>query len=392
MRSTAVENLVVVGGGMAGLRTAQGLRNLGFEGRIQLVSDEAHLPYDRPPLSKEFLRGELAADAPMLVTTHELAEQGIELVRSAATGLDVVNRRIQTATSWIAYDRAVIATGSVARRFPEGHGTGSPVAVLRALDDALALRKELANARSVTVIGGGLIGCEVAATCVALGLDVSIVEPAPTLMMRSFGEQLGSYLETLHRERGIRVVTGSGVSSVTRRSDSSPRKIELISGEYILADAVVAGIGADPSVEWLMDSGLAVENGLLCDSTLTTSSPDVMVAGDVANVMGLDGVPVRSEQWINAVDQARHVAANLLLAHDQRSTFEGSGYFWSNQHGLLLQGVGSHQEADIVVHARDPETHTFLATAVRDGKPVGLFAAGNIREFAQERQRLGFAA
>jgi 3-phenylpropionate/trans-cinnamate dioxygenase ferredoxin reductase subunit len=386
-----VQNIVVVGGGMAGIRVAQGLRSRGFDGRLLLLSDEVHLPYDRPPLSKEFLTNEAAPAVPALVTAAELTELNIDIVHTKATGLDADGHRVLAGHLSYSYDRAVIATGAAARRLRTADGGAAP-AVLRTLNDAMALRTSLAGARSIAVIGGGLIGCEVAATSRSLGLDVSIVEPAPSLMMRSFGEKLGGYLQDMHVARGVRVLTGVGVATVTKRGDpvgGGSWTIHLTSGEIIDSDALMTGVGAEANVGWLRDSGLVVEDGVLCDRTLTTSDSDVMVAGDVAKVLNATGEYVRYEQWLNAVDQAQHIAENLLLPHAERSPYTNAGYFWTQQYDVRAQGIGAHHDADLVLEAHDPLTHTFLAKAVRDGTVVGMFAAGFVREFAVERRKLG---
>jgi NADPH-dependent 2,4-dienoyl-CoA reductase/sulfur reductase-like enzyme len=387
MRSVhEVRAVAIIGGGMAGLRTAEGLRGHGYGGRIVLLGNEAHLAYDRPPLSKGFLKGELDQEAITFSRASRLAEQGIEFTAAASVALDPAAREVAADDAVICYDRAVIATGATARRIPGIPDERHPL-VLRTVDDALTLRERLARADSITIIGGGLIGCEIAATSRLLGLDVTLVEAAPTLMLRSMGPVLGGICEQLHRERGVRVITGAGLADLLPPAGvGSAWSVSLDQGESFTSDVVVAGIGAAPATAWLEGSGIAVGDGVLCDATLTTSDPDVMAAGDVARFGLPDGTDVRAEQWLSAVDQARHVAANLLRPAGERAPFAASDYFWTSQYGLMIQGIGMHVGAEIRFEQFDPAAQTFLARAARGEETVGVYAAGSAREFAVMRR------
>jgi NADPH-dependent 2,4-dienoyl-CoA reductase/sulfur reductase-like enzyme len=386
MPNQDISTVVIVGAGMAGLRTAEGLRAEGYGGRIVLLSEETHLAYDRPPLSKGFIRGEVDQSAITFASHAQLAAQDIVFKTGRAVSLRPADHEIVIGDNVLTYDRAVIATGATARCVPGIDAERQPP-VLRTIDDAVDLRDRLANSRSVTVIGGGLIGCEIAATSRSLGLDVTLIEAGPTLMLRSLGAHLGGLSETLHRAQDVRVLTGvSAADIVPPAADREAWRVVLSNGEVLVSDVVVAGIGASPVVGWLDGSGLAVEDGVVCDETLTTSDPDVMAAGDVARFRLADGTLARNEQWLSALDQARHVSRNILLPHAQRAPFAASDYFWTDQYGLKIQGVGTHMDAELVFEHSDPAAHTFLVKAMRDGSVVGLYAAGVEREFGRMRR------
>lgn len=392
MPNQDINTVVVVGAGMAGLRTAEGLRTEGYSGRLILVSEESHLAYDRPPLSKGFIKGEVDQAAITFTSDDQLDEAGIELIAASAASLRPDDHQIIVGDDVIAYDRAVIATGATARNVP-GIADERQPSVLRTIDDAVSLREHLLKAQSVIVIGGGLIGCEIAATSRTLGLEVTLVEAGPTLMLRSLGEQLGNLSEQLHRAKGVRVLTGvSATDIVPPRTEQDAWTVVLSTGEVMSSDVVVAGIGAVPVVGWLDGSGLTVADGVLCDETLTTSHPDVMAAGDVARFQVSEGVFTRNEQWLSALDQARHVAKNLLLPHGERARFAASDYFWTDQYGLKFQGVGTYVDADLVIEQSNSTTHEYLAKSVRDGEVVGVYAAGLLREFARMRRSVVPAA
>lgn len=386
---TSIDTVVVIGGGMAGLRSAEGVRAAGHTGRIVMVSDEPHLAYDRPPLSKGFIVGDIDQTGLTFATEARLAEQGIEVVTARAVAIRPEEHEVVLDHGVLSFDRAVIATGSAARPVP-GIAPDRQPPVLRTLDDAVHLRERLGSARSVVVIGGGLIGCEIAATSRAMGLDVTLVEAGPTLMLRSLGAQLGGLAEALHRDRGVRVLTGVGAVEIDPpAAHGGGWSVALSDDQTLAADVVVAGIGATASVDWVRGSGIEVDDGVVCDASLTTSHDDVMAAGDVVRFSDADGVLRRHEQWLSALDQAQHVARNILLPRAERAPFATAGYFWSDQFGLKLQGVGSHEDAELVFDAVDPDEHTYLVRAVREGRVVGVFASGHVREFGRLRRSIG---
>ncbi len=303
------KGILIVGGGLAATRTAEQLRRADFTGSVTIVSDEAHLPYDRPPLSKEVLRSEV--DDVTLKPREFYDEQKITLrLGSAATSVDTA---AQTVTlddgSVLGYDELVIATGLVPRRipaFPDLEG----IRVLRSFDESLALRRHASEAHRAVVVGAGFIGCEVAASLRGLGVDVVLVEPQPAPLAAVLGEQIGGLVARLHRAEGVDVRTDVGVAEV--RGGDHVETVTLTDGSEVSADLVVVGIGSKPATEWLDGSGIEVDNGVICDSAGRSSAPNVWALGDVASWRDPKGHQVRVEHWSNVAEQARVVVPAML--------------------------------------------------------------------------------
>lgn len=352
-------SVLVVGASAGGLTTAEALRRKGFEGRITLLGDETHLPYDRPPLSKQVLSGAWEPVRAQLRQEPALRALDAELVLGdRATGLDVMNRTVRTESGRrLGADAMVIATGVRARTFP-GQANLAGVHVIRTLDDALALRAELAVAGRLVVVGDGVLGAEVAATGRGLGLDVTLAGPQSVPMESQFGVWAGGLLGDLHTEQGVRLRLGTGVSGLAGVS-GRVTGVVLESGERLPADVVVVAIGGIPATDWLADSGLTCENGIVCDATCRAAD-GIYAVGDVARWrhQGL-GALLRLENRTNATEQAVAVASNILGA-DQPYT--PVPYFWTDQydvkvmvHGLIPSG------AEVEVVEGDPAARRFVA-------------------------------
>ena len=378
--------IVIVGGGLAAARTAEQLRRSEFSGRITIVSDETHLPYDRPPLSKEVLRKEV--DDVALKPRAYYDENDIILrLGSAATSLATAAQTVTLADgTLLVYDELVIATGLVPRRipaFPDLEG----IRVLRSFDESMALRQHATEARRAVVIGAGFIGCEVAASLRSLGVDVVLVEPLPTPLAAVLGEQIGGLVARLHRDEGVDVRTGVSVAEV--RGQGHVASVVLSDGTELTADLVVVGIGSRPATEWLDGSGVAVDNGVICDEAGRTTVPNVWALGDVASWRDPTGHQARVEHWSNVTDQAR-VVVPAMLGQDVPSAVVVP-YFWSDQYDVKIQCLGEPEATDIV-HLIEDDGRKFLAYYERDGVVVGVVGGGMPGKVMKVRAKIAGAA
>jgi phthalate 3,4-dioxygenase ferredoxin reductase subunit len=331
--------VVVVGSSIGGVRTAQALRSEGFEGRVVLVGEEAQLPYDKPPLSKQFLTGQWDADRVLLLTPEKAAQDDIELrLGSRATRLDVAARTVQLADGTIlGYDSAVIATGASARPSPWRPESG--VHVVRTLEDSRQLHADLRAGGPVVVVGGGFIGAEVAGSARALGHEVTVVDPLPTPIGRVVGPEIGRFFTELHHRHGVATRFGVGVEAV--EGAAGRLRIRLTDGSELHAATVVVGIGAVPNDGWLADSGLPIGDGVLCDQySRALDAPDVFAVGDVARWFHPGHREyVRVEHWTNAVEQGVTAAHNIVHPDDPRP-YHPVEYVWSDQYDWKAQIVG----------------------------------------------------
>ncbi|KRE25450.1 pyridine nucleotide-disulfide oxidoreductase [Mycobacterium sp. Soil538] len=362
--------VVIVGGGLAAARTAEQLRRAEYSGPITIVSDEDHLPYDRPPLSKEVLRAE--TDDVSLKPAEFYAEKDITLLLgNGARSVDTDAKTVTLADgSTLGYDELVIATGLVPKRirsFPDLPG----IHVLRNVGESLALRREAADARRAVVVGAGFIGCEVAASLRTLGVDVVLVEPQPAPLASVLGEQIGALVTRLHRAEGVDVRCGVGVAEVS--GDDRVRAVTLSDGEQIDADIVVVGIGSHPATDWLEGSGIALDNGVVCDDAGRTTAPHVWAIGDCASWRDEVKGQVRVEHWSNVADQAR-VLVPAMLGQDAPAAVSVP-YFWSDQYDVKIQALGEPEATD-TVHIVEDDGRKFLAYYERDGVVVGVVGGG----------------
>ena len=371
-----MRTVAVIGASLAGLRSAEALRAQGFDGRLVVVGDEPHEPYDRPPLSKDFLLGTVDRGSLALSDPDALGALDAEWrLGVRAERLDTTTREVHLSDgSTLTADGVVIATGGAPRTLP---GT----LALRTLDDAVELRAALTGgARRLVVIGAGFIGAEVASTARKLGLDVTVVEVLPIPLGRVLGPEIGAVCGELHLDHGVRLRCGVGVDQV------STAGVVLTDGEVLPADLVVAGIGAHPATDWLAGSGVAVGNGVLCDQGGVTNVPAVVAVGDVARWSGQ-----RHEHWTSAAEQAS-VAVRNLLAGTTAEVHDRPGYFWSDQYGVRIQFVGETHLYDEVRYVDGtPEDRKFAAVYLRGDVVVGVVAMNNARHFTRLRRQLGAA-
>ena len=357
-----LRRIAIVGASLAGLRAAETLRARGFDGELALIGDEPHRPYDRPPLSKQLLQGSLEPDDTFFRKKDGYEALSLDMrLGLRATSIDLRRKRVSLADGTYAeYDRLIIATGARARML-SGIAPRPGLRVLRGLDDAVALRQELMNAARIAIVGAGFIGLEVAASCRARGLHVTMIEALPLPLFSILPRALCEMVAAMHRDQGVDLRTGVTVSDVI--GESRVAGLALSDGSRIPADVVVVGIGVIPNTEWLASSGLTLDNGIVCDGS-SRAAPDVYAAGDVARVENRwYGDSPRIEHWTNAVEQGVHAAENVLAGPGASTSFSSVPYFWSDQYDRKIQFVGlarGHDGMAIVEGSLDDRRLTAL--------------------------------
>ncbi len=382
----------IVGASLAGYWAAETLRRDGFEGRISLIGDEPHAPYDRPPLSKKFLAGDLDDDRLPLTTAEKLADLGLEMrLGCRATGLDVATRTLEVDGVAEPYDGLLIATGARCRNLPGTVGLAG-VHTLRTRDDAEAIRDALANgARRVVVVGAGFIGAEVASTAIGRGAEVTMVEALEAPFGRVLGVEMGAVMADVHRRHGVDLRTGVGVDEVL--GDDRLAGVRLADGATLEADLLVVGIGVVPNTDWLEGSGLTLDDGVVCDETCL-AAPDVAAAGDVARWANPRyGEVMRVEHWDNAVQQGVHAARRLLQSDEEATPYAPVPWFWTDQYDRKVQLAGRpHTDDEVRVVAGSTAEHRFAAFYGRDGRFTAALGMNRPRQVMQSKGLLDAGA
>ncbi|WP_040800945.1 NAD(P)/FAD-dependent oxidoreductase [Nocardia higoensis] len=381
--------VLVIGAGAAGLATVEALRRAGCREKIILLGAEAHLPYDRPPLSKQILTGAWRAEQTMLRPPRMLAELDAQVVLgTAALALDVATRTVRTTAGVWQADHIVIATGASPRSLP---GVAAPpgVHVLRTLDDALALRAASDRCETVAVVGEGVLGAEIAATTARLGRAVTMVGPLRAPMVTQLGDHVADRLAELHTRHGVRLQLGTGVRGFTE-CDDRVTGVVLDTGAVVPADLVVVAIGAAPSTGWLDGSGLTVDNGVVCDPACRAAE-NIYAVGDVARWQHPDtGRTVRLENRTNATEQASVVAAAILGG---TPAYRPIPYFWTDQLGVKIQVFGTvTPEAEATVVEGDPADNRFVVRYESAGAVTAVLGWNMPKQARLHRQRLVEAA
>ncbi|MGH9284057.1 MAG: NAD(P)/FAD-dependent oxidoreductase [Acidimicrobiales bacterium] len=360
------QTFVIVGASLAGANAAQALRSEGFDGRVILVGEEAERPYERPPLSKEHLRGQ---DEPGSIFVHPeafYAEQGIELRSSTrVAALHPGDRRVETADGEaIGYDRLLLATGAQPRRMDVPGSDLGGIHYLRTVQDSDRLRAALAPASRLAVVGAGWIGSEVAASARQLGVEVVLIDPMATPLERALGPEVGAVYRDLHARHGVELHPNTSVGAFV--GNHSVEGVRTADGDVFDVDLVVAGIGVEPRTGLAATAGLALDNGIAVDEYLQTSAPGIYAAGDVAAAWhpGL-GRRIRVEHWANAVNQGIVAAKNMLGA---ATVYDRVPYFFSDQYDLGMEYAGYTTSWDEVVFRGDPATGEFIAFWLGDGR------------------------
>lgn len=370
-----MHRIVVVGASLAGVRAAEALRHEGFVGEIVLVGEEVHFPpYDRPPLSKEILKGAWEDERARLKVADDVKadlQLGRRAVRLDATAHSVV----LDDGSVLEYDGLVIATGASPRHLPSVDASVPGVHVLRTFDESIALRAALDASPKVAIIGAGWIGCEVAATCRERGLDVTVLEFFPQPLERTLGREMGAWAAGVHRAHGVDLRCGVAVTGIT--GEGRVDRVELSDGSSVDADLVVVAIGVAPETAWLEGNDFDLDNGVRCDATLAVVGAEhVVAAGDVCRWPNeLFGRMMRVEHWSNAVEQAS-VAAHTLLFPDDAQPYAAVPYVWSDQYDAKIQYVGAPGEFSAILEG-DTASSKFVAGYEAEGVLVGALCVNN---------------
>lgn len=385
---TSQRRAVIVGASIAGLSAARTLREEGWTGQIVMIGDEPHPPYDRPPLSKQVLQGRMSAADVGLATADELVALGIELrLGEPASALDTSRRLVFVGDDSVAFDVCLLAVGVRPRTLAMGADLAG-IHALRTLDDAIRLRRELVGGASLVVIGGGFIGLEVAASARSLGCEVTVVEAQPCPLASSLGEELGRWIQDMHEREGVTFRCGVTVEAL--HGSTAVQGLTLSDGSRLHCDAVVVGIGATSNTEWLMPSGLALADGILCDEFGRSSEAHVYAAGDVARWWHPRTLShARVEHWSSAVDQGRVAAINMLhpWAAPARA-YDQLPYFWSDQFHAKIQGAGHWSASDLVLGYGDVAQRRILRLFGRAGRVCGIIAINAPGPVASWRRRI----
>ena len=375
---------VIVGANLAGGRAAQALRKEGFDGRLILIGAEPDPPYERPPLSKEYLRGESPREKLFIVPPAFFDENDIELrLGEEAKRIDVQERAVELDSGErVSFDALLLATGGRARALPIPGVDLEGVYYLRHVGDSESIAAELQEGRRLVVIGAGFIGSEVAASARMKGLDVTMLEIAPVPLERALGRELGGIFAEIHRNHGIDLRTSEGVE----RFEGAQRVERVIttSGAVIDCDLVVIGVGIIPNTEIAEGAGISVNNGIVVDEYCRTDVDGIFAAGDVANFYSpiLDE-RLRIEHWANAQSQGRAAALNML---GRREPYNEVPWFWSDQYDLNMQLVGHAPSWDEVVFRGSVSERAFTAFYLKDGRLRAALAVNRFRDIRPSRE------
>jgi 3-phenylpropionate/trans-cinnamate dioxygenase ferredoxin reductase subunit len=350
---------VIVGASLAGAKAAETLRDEGFDGRVALVGTEEERPYERPPLSKDYLRGEVGREKVYVHDEGFYAELDIELrLGRTAVSLDTANTRLELDDGeQLSYDRLLLTTGAEPRPLSVPGADLDGVLYLRSVRDSDALRERLNRGGAVVVVGAGWIGAEVAASARRRGLDVTVVEPASVPLERVLGKEIGAIYRDIHTDQGVRMLTGTGVEAL--EGNGAVERVRTSDGHVIDCDFVVVGVGVRPRTALAAEAGLAISNGILVDALLRASAPGVFAAGDVANAQHrFYGEAIRIEHWANALNQGPAAARNML---GQSAIYNRLPYFFSDQYDVGMEYTGLARGCDRVVVRGDPAEREFVA-------------------------------
>ena len=374
-----MREIVIVGSSLAAVRAAETLRQNGHEGTITVIGSEPGMPYDRPPLSKKYLSGEVDAERIALRKPEMIDALDITWrLGSAAVALDTETKTVALADgSSVKYDGLIIATGGDARTLPNIPMVGG-VHTLRTKNDADVLKAELSAGTRFVVIGAGFIGLEAAATARQLGANVTVLEGAPAPLIRGLGAEMGAAIAQIHERNGVSIRCGVTIDGI-EQTDGRVTAVRLGDGTVIDADVVLVGIGVTPSVAWLQGSGLTLDDGVVCDAHLNAGVPGVYAAGDLLRwpneLFAHVEQRMRVEHWTNAAEQGAVAAQNLLAESrgEPLTAYSAVPFFWSDQFDARIQFIGrSHPDAEVTVVAGSADEGRFAAMYVLDDRVIAV--------------------
>ncbi|TYC53420.1 pyridine nucleotide-disulfide oxidoreductase [Rhodobacterales bacterium] len=381
------EEIVIVGAGQAGAQIAQSLRQGGFEGPLRLIGDETHPPYQRPPLSKKFLAGEIDAEGLWLRPSAFFATNNIDLIpNTRVASIDPKAKRLTLQNGdRISYGKLVLATGTNARRLTLPGGDKQGVVTLRSIADVDLIRERLQTSPRIVIIGAGYIGLEVAAVAKTLGKDVVVLEAQDRPMKRVVSEAVSSFFTDLHKNRGIDLRLNTGVEAI--EGEGSVTGVRLADGELLPAELVLVAVGAEPNDHLATEAGLETDNGILVDGACQTSDPDIYAIGDCTRFYSNRYKrSVRMESVQNAIDQAK-LAAQALLGHDV--DYDPLPWFWSDQYDIKLQIAGLSEGYDDTVVVGSPEALKFYVAYLKDGILIAVDSINSPRSHMMARRVIG---
>ncbi|QPC89548.1 NAD(P)-binding protein [Mesorhizobium sp. INR15] len=365
--------MVIIGAGECGGRAALALRDLGYDGPVTLVGDEPHLPYERPPLSKDAMIDDVPA-IKAIASDEILAGKSIRHIHSVqAVAIDRSLHAVGLSDgSVLTYDKLLLATGSTPRRLPMP-GLGLRCVYLRTFADALAIRAHLRPGNRIAIVGGGFIGLELAAAARKLGAEVTVIEAQPRILMRGVPAEIAEVIHGAHVAEGVNILCGDGISAID--DNGSQVRISFAGGQEVSADLAIIGIGAVPVTGLAAEAGLRIDNGIAVDAELHTSDPDIFAAGDCCSfpLAVYGGRRVRLEAWRNAQEQGALAAKNMLGAGENHAAVP---WFWSDQYGLSLQIAGLSDEGHSVVRRDLGDGAFILFHLARDGRLVAASGIG----------------
>ena len=378
------ERVVIAGAGHAAGQLVTSLRQHKFEGQIVLVGDEPYLPYQRPPLSKKFLAGEMPAERLYVKPASFYEDANIELhLDTRVTAIDRAAKHLETdAGEPLAYDRLVLALGASVRRLPIEGAALSGVHYLRSIADVEGIRGGLEDGHRLVVIGAGYIGLEVAAVARQAGLEVTVIEMADRVMSRVVSPEISDFYQIQHTEQGVRFRLSTGVDALTGKK--RVKSVTTSDGEDIPADLVVIGVGIVPNTRLATDAGLPVDNGIVVDDHCRTEDPDIFAVGDCTiHPNAIYGRQLRLESVHNALEQAKTAAANIC---GKDTAYSQVPWFWSDQYDLKLQIAGLSEGYDDVAIRGNPAERSFSCLYLRDGCLIACDAINAPRDFVQSKQ------
>ncbi|MFL9872907.1 NAD(P)/FAD-dependent oxidoreductase [Paraburkholderia megapolitana] len=383
------KKVVVVGAGVGGAGVALALRSAGYQGELTLIGEEQIPPYDRPPLSKGILTGAVKTDQVFCRKRYTYAAQNIDLrLGMRVEAFDIQEQRLKFSDAEpLSYDALVIATGARPKRLPGITATDTHVRTLRTLDDAMDLKAELLPGRHIVVIGGGVLGLEVAASARRLGCRVTVIELADQLLARVVPPVVGSFFAELHRAQGTSVLTGRRIASIS--AGSAPNKIVLDDGSVCEADVILAAIGATPNDELARAAGISIDDGVITDICGHSSIAGIWAVGDVARISDEGVLRARYESVAHTSHRARVVAVGML---GHAAPVDEPMWFWSDQHNVKLQGIGLTRADDELVVVGSPREGSFATYAIRENRIVAVTMVNRMRDFLRAKQMVAQGA